>query len=178
MDYKGLRKILSTYCKTDLVDRKLDGKAGREFTTKRLDHTENIVDNILETLDELWFVIKRKEAFHPKDGGSAGECASGEEPLNNNEATPSTNIRSMVSIEEEGQSKAQARSEGFGAGECDQPVSENSAPQTARPTTMPSRRDASSIRLSQRPVTSPGNLPYYITSKSKRRESSTQKQHF
>ena len=61
LDYKCLRKILSSYSKTELVDKKLDGKADRDFTTKRLDHTENMIEKILVTIDELWLLIRKKE---------------------------------------------------------------------------------------------------------------------
>lgn len=61
LDYKCLRKILSSYCKTEVVDKKLDGKAGRDFTTKRLDHTENMIEKILVTIDELWLLIRKNK---------------------------------------------------------------------------------------------------------------------
>mmetsp|Transcript_113 Transcript_113/g.270 ORF Transcript_113/g.270 Transcript_113/m.270 type:complete len:217 (-) Transcript_113:58-708(-) len=152
-----------------MVDRKLDGKAGRAFATKRLNHTENMIDKILETLDELWFVVKRQDRLGIKDGGN-GECGSGEDQLANTLAAPSENIRCLVSIEEEDKSKTQIHNTSFSVDESSQPASDNLAPQTNRPrTTMSLQRDSISIKLGQRPCTTHGGNPYYITSKSKRR---------
>ena len=80
MDYKGLRKILSSYCKTEKIDKQLDGKANKVLTFQRLDHTENMIDNILGTIDELWRATRRNSEsptnnnyFSSKDiGGLSG----------------------------------------------------------------------------------------------------------
>lgn len=54
LDYKGLRKILSSYSKTDLINRQLEGKADKDLTASRLAHSSNMIDKILETIDEQY----------------------------------------------------------------------------------------------------------------------------
>jgi len=178
LDYKGLRKILSSYSKSDIVDKKLEGKAGREFTSKRLDHTENMIDRILETIDELWFVVRNLGPLS-QDNDSDKENDRGEEPTNKITATPSENIRqSLVSIEEEDQSKMLTQSKSFSLGKCNQSIQEELLSQTTRPkTAMTLQRIGSATKVRQRPDTSEIDLSYYLTSKSKRRDS-TQKPQF
>lgn len=57
LDYKSLRKILSSYSKTELIEKKLGEKAGKDLTFQRLEHTEDMVEKILKTIDELWSVV-------------------------------------------------------------------------------------------------------------------------
>ena len=198
LDYKGLRKILSSYSKTDVVKKQLDEKAGREFTTKRLDHTENMIDKILATVDELWFIMRNKG-----DGSGLKDSVSSEESVNGNimvappgaeerptiitsshsfrnqpkaKAAPSDQMRkaptqSLVSAGEEDQLKIVATINSFSVVDGHRPKLEVLATQHTRPqTTVSLQRTGSALKLSERPCTSPG-LSYYITPKSKRRES-------
>ena len=85
LDYRGLKKILSAYSKTDAINKKLEDKAGeidisisymdiqklltfsfiailpamsaKDFTFQRLEHSEVMIDKLLKTVDELWNVI-------------------------------------------------------------------------------------------------------------------------
>lgn len=67
LDYKGLRKILASYSKTEVIDKKLDNKAGKDLTFQRLDHSEQMIDKILKTIDELWNVITNTSLIDVKD---------------------------------------------------------------------------------------------------------------
>lgn len=85
LDYRGLKKILSAYSKTDAINKKLEDKSGeidisisymdiqklltfsfiailpamsaKDFTCQRLEHSEVMIDKLLKTVDELWNVI-------------------------------------------------------------------------------------------------------------------------
>ena len=194
LDYKGLRKILSSYSKTDVVKKQLDEKAGREFTTKRLDHTENMIDKILATVDELWFMMRNKG-----DGSGLKDSVASEESVNINMVAPQREeerpttvtsshsfcnqpkahsdqmrkapTQSFASAGEEDQLKIVANRNSFSVVDGHRPKLEVLATQHTRPqTTVSLQRTGSALKLSERPCTSPG-LSYYITPKSKRRES-------
>lgn len=178
LDYKGLRKILSSYSKTDLINKQLEGKADKDLTASRLAHSSNMIDKILETIDELWFVIKKQEsASSSNTSDDRGEDIDNKEQLTNTITSPSESIRSLVSIEEPDQSH-QTRSKSFSLNGCGQLMEAEVSPSTTRPRTLMSlQRDGSSSRLSQsRPGTSPSNLSYYLTPKDKRRSSLIQLQ--
>jgi len=178
LDYKGLRKILSSYSKTDLINKQLEGKADKDLTASRLAHSSNMIDKILETIDELWFVIKKQEsASSSNTSDDRGEDSDNKEQLTNTITSPSESIRSLVSIEEPDQSH-QTRSKSFSLNGCGQLMEAEVSPSTTRPrTSMSLQRDGSSSRLSQsRPGTSPSNLSYYLTPKDKRRSSLIQLQ--
>lgn len=53
LDYKGLRKILSSYSKTDLIKKQLEGKADKDLIASRLAHSSNMIDKILETIQSF-----------------------------------------------------------------------------------------------------------------------------
>ena len=120
-------------CKTETVDKKLDKKAGIEFTAKRLDHTENMIDKILVTIDELWYILRnRKESLCPtENNGAATELDNSDNPPNNNVAAPGNirqaPLRPLVPIEEDQLNEnSLSRSKSFSLGEHNQPNSENS----------------------------------------------------
>jgi len=178
LDYKGLRKILSSYSKTDVINKQLEGKADKDLTASRLTHSSNMIDKILETIDELWFVIKKQESANSSNtSDDKGEDIDNKEQLTNTITSPSESIRSLVSIEEPDQSH-QTRSKSFSLNGCGQLMEAEVSPSTTRPrTSMSLQRDGSSSRLSQsRPGTSPSNLSYYLTPKDKRRSSLIQLQ--
>jgi len=179
LDYKGLRKILSSYSKTDLINRQLEGKADKDLTASRLAHSSNMIDKILETIDELWFVIKKQESVSSSNtSDDRGEDIDNKEQLTNTITSPSESIRSLVSIEEIDSQSKQTRSKSFSLNGCGQLMEAEVSPSTTRPRTSISlQRDGSSSRLSQtRPATSPSNFSYYLTPKDKRRSSLIQLQ--
>ena len=120
LDYKGLRKILSSYSKTDVINKQLEGKADKDFIASRLTHSSNMIDKILETIDELWFVIKKQESANSSNtSDDRGEDIDNKEQLTNTITSPSESIRSLVSIEEPDQPK-QTRSKSFSLNGCGQ----------------------------------------------------------
>ena len=179
LDYKGLRKILSSYSKTDVINKQLEGKADKDLTASRLAHSSNMIDKILETIDELWFVIKKQDsASSSNTSDDRGEdIVDNKEQLTDTITSPSGSIRSLVSIEEVDSQSHQTRSKSFSLNGCGQLMEAEVMPSTTRPrTSMSLQRDGSSSRLSQRPGTSPSNLSYYLTPKDKRRSSLIQLQ--
>ena len=179
LDYKGLRKILSSYSKTDVINKQLEGKADKDLTASRLAHSSNMIDKILETIDELWFVIKKQEsASSSNTSDDRGEDINNKEQLTDTITSPSESIRSLVSIEEvEADQSHQTRSKSFSLNGCGQLMEAEASCSTTRPrTSMSLQRDGTSSRLSTRPGTSPSNFSYYLTPKDKRRSSLIQLQ--
>lgn len=84
LDYKGLRKVssfvkvhmdvqrsrfslnvislqvLGSYCRNDSLDSRLDTKAPKDMTDKRLSHAEHMLDKIMQTVDEIWSAIRTR----------------------------------------------------------------------------------------------------------------------
>ena len=137
-----------------------------------------MIDKILATIDELWFVIKKQESTS-STSDDRGEDTDNKDELNNTITSPSESIRSLVSIEEvEADQSKQTRSKSFSMNGCGQLMENEASAFTTRPrTSMSLQRDGSSSRLSQtRPDTSPSNLSNYLTPKDKRRSSLIQLQ--
>jgi hypothetical protein len=67
LDYRGLRKILNSYSKTEVINKKLDAKAPADLTFQRLEHSEEMIDKILKTVDEIWNAISNTSPMEDKE---------------------------------------------------------------------------------------------------------------
>ena len=125
-----------------MVDKKLDGKAGRDFTSKRLDHTENMIDKLLVTIDELWLLLRKKDSCHKANDNDKEH--GGNEQTNNAESRVSTGDTENCSF--------------------NQDIPKDKLVFQANSTkVLALQRNGSFVKSSSRPCTSPGNLSYYLT---------------
>jgi hypothetical protein len=49
--------MVSVSSKTEVINKKLEGKAPADLTFQRLEHSEQMIDKILNTVNELWHAI-------------------------------------------------------------------------------------------------------------------------
>ena len=62
LDYRGLRKILASYSKTNEINKRFEDKAEKNLTFQRLDHSEHMIEKILIAVDVIWTVIMDKQS--------------------------------------------------------------------------------------------------------------------
>lgn len=52
--------MLGSYCRNDSLDSRLDTKAPKDMTDKRLSHAEHMLDKIMQTVDDIWSAIRTR----------------------------------------------------------------------------------------------------------------------